>query len=629
MRKADRSVALAAVMAVAGLASAAYAIPAVDGTRDAEYGTPLAVQTVQTQFGNNQSELDALYANITGGKLHLFFAGNQESNYNKLVVFFDTKSGGQNTILQSSPIQDNYTGMKFDAGFSADYSMILNRGDGDNSYYADFSELPTAGGGFGGYAGKVMIPGPSSGLPQQGGGFLTEGAPGMPSIELGYNDANTGGVSGGDQAGDQEAAAAVTTGTEFSFDLTSLGITGDFKVMAFINGSGHDFASNQFLPGLPAPQGNLGNNGAGGLSNVDLTAFAGDQFVNIPYSASVNSWAVAGGGSWNSGANWSLGAVPNGTTAQAVLSGPAGAGTRVITLDADVTVQRLTFDNATAGYNVSSPGTLTVNASPLLPALAVLAGNHTISAPVTLLNNTRVEVAAGTSLALTGAVTASNQDLFVSGGGSFTMPATSLNSYTVNSGTLKLTGSNNAVVRGATVDAGATLDLTSSALVVDYDEGSSPRDTLKAAAVAGQLVSSTRTGSAYAIGYLDSAADPSLVAYGDTPLDSTALVFRATLKGDTDLSLLVDFDDLVTVAQNYGGTDKQWFQGDSDHDGDVDFDDLVPLAQNYSRSAVNGSLDAFGASFNEDWALAQSLAPEPMSLSVLFATGMLLKRRRN
>ena len=28
--------------------------------------------------------------------------------------------------------------------------------------------------------------------------------------------------------------AAVTTGTEFSFDLTSLGITGDFKVFAFI-----------------------------------------------------------------------------------------------------------------------------------------------------------------------------------------------------------------------------------------------------------------------------------------------------------------------------------------------------------------------------------------------------------
>ena len=44
------------------LALPAWAIPTVDGTKDAEYGGPLAVQTVETQFGDNFSELDAGYA---------------------------------------------------------------------------------------------------------------------------------------------------------------------------------------------------------------------------------------------------------------------------------------------------------------------------------------------------------------------------------------------------------------------------------------------------------------------------------------------------------------------------------------------------------------------------------------
>lgn len=635
MLKTNRLVALAALSTVAGMASLGSAQVTIDGTRDAGYGTPLAVQTVQTQFGDNQSELDAMYSNITNGKLNLFFAGNLESNYNKLVIFFDTKAGGQNTILQSSPIQDAYAGMKFDTGFSADYSLIINRGsnapdNNDNSLYADFSELPTAGGGFGGYAGRIDVPAEGPATSQVGAGFLTGGQAGMPSIEVGYNDSNTGGVAGGIDAADQAAAAAVTTGTEFSLDLSALGITGDFKVLAFVNGSGHDFASNQFLPGLPAPQGNLGNNGAGGLSNVDLTAFAGDQFVSIPYAAVVNAWNVAGGGNWNTAANWSTGTVPNGPTAQALLSGPAGSGTRVITLDSAVTVQRLIFNNATASYNVSGTNALTVNASPLLPAFEVVAGNHTISAPTTLLNTFRIEVAAGSSLALTGTVTANNQDLFVSGGGTFSMPPTSLNSYTVNGGTLKLTGSGNSTVRGITVDTGAALDLTNSSLIVDYDDTFSPLAALKTAITEGRIKSSTRGASNMAIGYLDSAALPALVAYNDAPVDATALVFRATLKGDANLSQIVDFSDLVTLAQNYNGTTgKEWYSGDFDYDGDVDFSDLVSLAQNYSKSVSLSELtDLGGADFAHDFMLAQSLVPEPVSLGMLVAGATMLRRRR-
>jgi hypothetical protein len=43
----------------------------LDGSRDAAYGAPLAVQTVQTGFGDNNSELNAAYAAISEGNLYL------------------------------------------------------------------------------------------------------------------------------------------------------------------------------------------------------------------------------------------------------------------------------------------------------------------------------------------------------------------------------------------------------------------------------------------------------------------------------------------------------------------------------------------------------------------------------
>ncbi len=618
------------------LVSAASAIPTVDGTVDAEYGTALSIQTVDTGFGDNQSELDAMYSNITSGRLSLFFSGNVESNYNKLAIFLDTKTGGENTILQSSPIDDKYTGLTFDTGFNPDYAIILNRGDGDNSYYVDFHELPTAGGGFGGYAGKITIPGPTSGLPQVGAGFLTGGAPGMPSIELGYNDANVLGVGGGSAAADPVAAAAVTTGTEFAMDLSALGITGNFKLMAFINGSGHDYASNQFLPGLPAPQGNLGGDGTGTftgtLSGINLNNFAGDQFLEIPYVVTANDWSLSTGGDWNTSSNWTNNVVPNGASAQALLAGPAGSGTRSIDLGAGVTAQQVTFNNATASYALTG-GSLTLNASPLIPSLVVAAGSHSIASSVIFQNTARVEVATGSTLSLTGAVSATGLDLFVRGGGTLNMPAIDVNSISVNAGTLNLTGATHSAVRGITIDTGATLDLGSNALIIDYDDGFSPIVDVQAAIADARLKSSAVTAANRAIGYADTATFVSLTSYDGAPLDATALVFVATLRGDTNLDKTVNFDDLLALAQNYNAAGTLvWTQGDTNGDATVNFDDLLALAQNYGLSALaDGTILTdmqLHSSFAADWALALSTVPEPTTLSVLGLGSTLLMRRR-
>ena len=130
---------------VAGLTvSQAWAAPIVDGTKDAQYGAALAVQTVETGFGDNQSELDAAYARIDTGKLYLMFTGNIESNFNKLELFIDSKAGGQNVFDSSG--NDNaqrMDGLVFDAGFMADYHIIIRRGNdlGNDKFDLDFANL--------------------------------------------------------------------------------------------------------------------------------------------------------------------------------------------------------------------------------------------------------------------------------------------------------------------------------------------------------------------------------------------------------------------------------------------------------------------------------------------------------
>lgn len=97
----------------------------------------------------------------------------------------------------------------------------------------------------------------------------------------------------------------------------------------------------------------------------------------------------------------------------------------------------------------------------------------------------------------------------------------------------------------------------------------------------------------------------------------------ARLPGDATFDDAVNFDDLVKLAQNYGRTDDvPWTDGDFTFNGAVDFDDLVILAQNYNASgSLTGANGVGGAAFSGDWALAQSLVPEPV-IAIVSAGGL-------
>lgn len=260
---------LALTAMIVAAAGAAHAI-VVDGTRDAGYGAALSVQQNPTQFGDsnlgqvgaaNGSELDAGYGVVTGGgnpALNLMLTGNVESNFNKLVIFIDSIAGGMNTITGSSGMPGNYNGLTFDAGFEADFAYILN-GDG-STLYIDGGALGAFGyRGSTGYASNGAL----SGGNNPNGMFAT------------INNSNTAGVTNASAAG----AASVLTGAELFLPFAEIGNPEAFrpiKITAFINGSDHGFAANQFLGSLPAGFNNMGNPQNINLANVD-----GEQFFTV------------------------------------------------------------------------------------------------------------------------------------------------------------------------------------------------------------------------------------------------------------------------------------------------------------------------------------------------------------
>ena len=108
---------------------------------------------------------------------------------------------------------------------------------------------------------------------------------------------------------------------------------------------------------------------------------------------------------------------------------------------------------------------------------------------------------------------------------------------------------------------------------------------------------------------------------------STTLLSRIAIGGDASLGDSVGFEDLVILAQNYDLSGTIWQTGDFNRSSTTDFTDLVVLAQNYGIGAA-GVADAFGSDFATDWALAQSLVPEPIVLMPTLLSVTLLRRRR-
>ncbi len=288
---------VATTMGVVGMSSAQVTAVVMDGLADAAYGDAIAIQNTNTQFGDasdgtlgfcNGSEIDGLFAFVQDGYLYLVIAGNLESNFNKLEIFIDAvPDEGQNPILgNNNSIDFNalntmgefvdpktgevQPGLTFDAAFVPDFWVTFTGGQGTGpkgepiyDTYCSYAQLLTGGGdtGTAGFAG-----------PGHGGakGALTLDN----QIEIAIDNSNIAGVIGGPEL-NEDGGAGVSTGIEVAIPLAALGYTDgdDIGISAMVNGSGHDFISNQVIGGLG------GSDNLGFPRFVNFDVIPGDQFA--------------------------------------------------------------------------------------------------------------------------------------------------------------------------------------------------------------------------------------------------------------------------------------------------------------------------------------------------------------
>ena len=287
MRRLARIALALAVLAAAGSAARAATLT---GTLTPAYGAPLVVQTTQTTLDAppgatvnmaDGDELDAGYATIADGVLHLFLTGNMARwiqleggipHALPIDLFLDTRPGGQNQLLANNPVVVLYdadltrlTGLRFDPGFEADWWFCVGANLlPEMSLAGDEAELPTGGGGAGATLGTGTFGGP---------GTLAGGSNPC-GVEVTVDDRNAAGVSHGCGA---SSGAGVTTGIEWSIPLAAIGNpAGCIRICAFVSSLDHSQLFNQVLGPLPP-----GTCDLGAAAGVDFGAIAGEQFFTV------------------------------------------------------------------------------------------------------------------------------------------------------------------------------------------------------------------------------------------------------------------------------------------------------------------------------------------------------------
>ncbi|MEM9065385.1 MAG: alpha-amylase family glycosyl hydrolase [Planctomycetota bacterium] len=255
----------------------------------------LATQDTPTNLGDNNLELNQLFAQFDGSDLHVGVTGNTDTGGSGFFLFIDADPNAGVSSLDFSALSPPpdaplyLTGTVFDAGFQPETAILANVAGGV-LYVDEFGLSPS---GFTKqYRGSTNA---GSGIGDLAGGTA------LPGFKVAYDWDNLAGVT------DSSAANAntATLGFELRLPSSMLGDSDDVRIMALLRPN--YFADpNQVLPPV-----------GGSNSNLDPHRFdliEGDQFAQVPTASPCN---------------------PDLTTTGATLEGQPGFGTPDGTLDLD------------------------------------------------------------------------------------------------------------------------------------------------------------------------------------------------------------------------------------------------------------------------------------------------------
>ncbi|MEX2140926.1 MAG: hypothetical protein WD894_16800 [Pirellulales bacterium] len=353
----------------------------------------------------------------------------------------------------------------------------------------------------------------------------------------------------------------------------------------------------------------------------------------LPVPGQWGTWNVNADANWSHAGNW-IGSVPNGPGTDATFSEVITA-PRTVTIDVPVTVGRITFNivnifeedqTKPKPYTIAGPGGITLDGPSRLPAeikIATGTGSHTISAPLTLLDDTIINVIPRTSnLVISGEVNSTGKIVTKTGFGTFTTNNIRAAQLNLNGGTLAIapngTSAGTSVLGVLTISplshtlsSGEVLtpklDLSNNAVIIDYTEAS-PSATVRQQIISGRggsghgktwngngitssaaAAANRRDPDSSSIGYAENSALPlgPYTMFRGQPADSTSLLIAYTRTGDANLDGIVNDDDVTIVNATYapGVTQPNWALGDFDYNGFVDDDDVTLLGVFYDPSA--------------------------------------------
>ena len=125
------------------------------------------------------------------------------------------------------------------------------------------------------------------------------------------------------------------------------------------------------------------------------------------------------------------------------------------------------------------------------------------------------------------------------------------------------------------------------------------------------LAAAVRNGTSDAQFNVDGLGDPNIPDDADFSFYITDDSMIGTGLGDADLNLMVNFNDFVSLSNDFGVTGTGWARGNFNTDDNTNFNDFVALSNN------------FGLSF-----ISASNVPEPAGVGLLAAAAMSLGARR-
>jgi hypothetical protein len=371
----------------------------------------------------------------------------------------------------------------------------------------------------------------------------------------------------------------------------------------------------------------IGNIGAGTFEQSG--GYASIPQVRIAFNpGSTGYYSLSGNGSLNVASVIVIGSSGNGTFIQSGGTFTAGAiftqnlaGSSGYFNKSDGQLTAGSFTNS--GTFIHSGGTLSITSLMSNSGAATLGGIQAWNSNATFTNT-----GAATFTTNAGSL-ARNLTLNANDGSVVFASSQSLKTINITNGTIKIQPAAGIVVGAAALNAAGApanaFDLADGTFVYHYDT-LSPDVSVRSLLFAAQMYSSLADAQ-HRVAYAEAAQlYTNLPAtLGDESLDSTTLLVKLALAGDTNLDGTVDVADLGNLALHWSSSDQHWFDGDFTYDGLVDVADLKLLGMNFQAAPGAASLETLLGSFG----LPIDAVPEPAVLLGPIGVALLGRRPRS